>query len=199
MVTRQRRTRSRSNNINSSTVKGSRGTLSRRVFLLSILAVTTAIFFSLLISRYKSGNSASGRLIASVLGRKSKSNQIPGNTAIGRDGSQGEDVKRRIAAIADRFKEEIGSLISGEEEEEEGNKRKGNPKGEAVVVAAAAGGLSAVPDDQNVDHEQNDLLRHAPHIAEKTDKEALEDQRAALQDLDQETIKAMFDALYARG
>lgn len=186
MVTRQRRAGFKRSNDSTSTAK-ERGILSRRAFLFSILTITTAIFLSLLISRYKNGNSATARLIASALG-KGKNNK-PFDQTIAGTRIEGDDaLKKRIAAIANRFKDEIGSVVNGEEKEK--------------ISQGVAEGVSIVPSQQDVvvDHErQNPLYNAPPHVEEKTDKEAIEDQRAALQDLDQETIKAMFDALYARG
>lgn len=75
-------------------------------------------------------------------------------------------------------------------------------KVEAKYAAGSGGGGMAVVQGENVrDHkdpipfDEQDL----PAVEGKSDQEAKQDRKIALEDIDQETLKAMFDALYGRG
>lgn len=90
----------------------------------------------------------------------------------------------RTSAFAKQFQRELGAIVkdksaSSEEKSDE------------------QGGMAIVTGEEVVDHPIPSLIS-TKHLPEKSPQDAAEDQQIGLQDLDQETLKAMFDALYAR-
>lgn len=181
MAARQRRHRPRQGDHVAGPTASKTGSGSRRGLLLFIFAITTAIFLAFQVSRYKNENSATGRFISSMLQPgAAKPAAVLGDT-------QGEskqmELKDRILAVAKQFQRELGAVVA--------DKTSSSHQEEEVGVAVVAGeGL--------VNHSASSLLS-TKHIPEKSAEEAAEDQQIGLEDLDQDTLKAMFDALYARG
>jgi hypothetical protein len=75
---------------------------------------------------------------------------------------------------------------------------KGEPVHNADGSGRNGGGMAVVPGEEVKDHKVHGDAE-PPSVPGKSPEEALEDRRAALEELDQETLKAMLDALYGRG
>jgi len=149
--------------------------------LLSSLVVTTAVFFAFQLSRYQDEKSATGRFISSILKGNNRNSgtsrrSTVGGSANGKGAAQGINFNDRISAFAKQFQKELGTIIQDKED---------------------ADTVTKPQEQAGIDHPIPSLIS-TEHIPEKSPQEAAEDQQIGLQDLDQETLRAMFDALYAR-
>lgn len=190
MVTRQRRSKAKPIEKKDRLSGPSQSRSSRLSLLLAVLALTTALLIALQVSRFQSGkgNVAINQLL-STIGKSTGRGQI--SRSLGGLSIPEADVdamKKRLGAIGKQFQDEIAKVKSTIQSSQSGS------RGEA------AAGMSIVPGESVEGHSIDPvlLLQRAPHVAEKSDEEAAEDQKIGLQDLDQDTLKAMFDALNSR-
>jgi hypothetical protein len=90
----------------------------------------------------------------------------------------------RISAFAKQFQMELGAIVKD---------KTASPEGKSDEQ----GGMAIVAGEEVIDHPVPSLTS-TKHLPEKSPQDAAEDQQIGIQDLDQETLKAMFDALKAR-
>ncbi|PWN32190.1 uncharacterized protein FA14DRAFT_182102 [Meira miltonrushii] len=109
--------------------------------------------------------------------------------------------KAYMAGMKAHFDDEL-SKVQQQKKSPEDLVRDTRRKVEAKYAAGSGGGgMAVVPGEGVRDHEspipfdEQDL----PAVEGKSDQEAKQDRKIALEDIDQETLKAMFDALYGRG
>lgn len=113
--------------------------------------------------------------------------------------------KAYMAGMKAHFGDELGKLKVEKSPEEivKDTRKKVEAKyaGNSGISGGGGGGMAIVPGENVRDHkstipfDEQDL----PAVDGKNDQEAKEDRKVAMEDIDQETLKAMFDALYGRG
>lgn len=195
MVTRQRRSRV---NRGSGNV-GSRGGLaaspgdrsSRLKWLLAVLALTTTLLIALQL--YRKGGIATRAALSSRRSSQerratSKGSWAGGSRSSGSGGDESllqlEEMRRKWSALGKVLKEEVDNLPA-------------SGKGEG---GAGMGAPAIVPGEGVQDHpvKGSEGAAAPPHVPGKSEEQAEEDRRIGLEDLDQDTLKAMMDLLYAR-
>lgn len=111
------------------------------------------------------------------------------------------DWKEYLAGMKKHFDEELNKVEKTPEEIAKDTGKKVEAKFASDVQGKRGRGLAIDPSETIRNHEssipfdQQDL----PAVDGKSDQEAKSDRKVALEDIDQETLKAMFDALYGRG
>lgn len=168
----------------------------RLKWLLTVLALTTTLLVSLQV--YIRLGRQGGIASSSWWGKGDVARR---GGASGKSDTGKIDMARTLKAVSQQFRQEFAAVtgggdgaavaeakdqqrISGEQDKQRGN-------------GAGSNGMAAIPGQGVIDHEDNDLKK-APHVPDKTDEQAEEDKRITMEDLDQDTLKAMYDMLYAR-
>lgn len=107
--------------------------------------------------------------------------------------------KAYMAGMKAHFDEELSKVKQKSPEE---FAKETSQKVKAKYAGGTSGdGMAVVPGEGVRDHEKSIPFEEQdlPAVDGKSDQEAKQDRKIALEDIDQETLKAMFDALYGRG
>ena len=107
--------------------------------------------------------------------------------------------KTYMAGMKAHFDQELSKI---KEKSPEEFAKETSRKVQAKYASGSSGdGMAVVPGESVRDHESSIPFdeQDLPAVDGKSDQEAKQDRKIALEDIDQETLKAMFDALYGRG